>query len=90
MSHPPATVPRMPDLTDHERAVLDFEGLLYRRPGAKEQAIKDRFAMTATRYYQRLGPLLSRPEALAYAPLTVRRLERLQEHRQRRRALPAP
>ncbi len=67
----------------------DLEGLLYRRPGAKEQAIHDRFGMTPTRYCQRLHLLLTRPEALAYAPLTVRRLERLQEHRRRRRALPA-
>ncbi len=75
----------MPAPTDHERAVLDFDGLLYSRAGAKEQAIHDRFAMSATRYYLRLRLLLEWSEALVYAPMTVLRLQRIAEGRRQPR-----
>ena len=64
-------------LSEVERAMLDLEGGTWRVPGLKEQAIKDRFAMTSTRYYQRLNGLLSRREAWEYAPTTVSRLRRV-------------
>ena len=55
-------------------------------PGAKEQAIRDKFAMSATRYYQVLNALIDQPEALAHDPLLVKRLRRLRASRQRQRS----
>ncbi len=51
----------------------------------KEQAIKERFEMSATRYYQLLNELLEKPAALAYDPILVKRLKRLRVYRQRQR-----
>lgn len=76
----------MNDLTDHERAVLAFERRFYRHAGAKEQAIKDEFEMSATRYYQLLHDLIRRPEAQAHDPQTVNRLLRLEEQRRWQRS----
>jgi hypothetical protein len=73
-------------LTDHDRAVLDFEAQQWTYPGAKEQAILSAFGWSATRHYQVVNALLDRPEALAYAPLLVCRLQRLREGRARQRS----
>lgn len=64
-------------LTDVEREMLDFEGIWWKQQGAKEDEIRRRFDVTATRYYQRLIALVRRDDALAYAPVTVKRLRRL-------------
>lgn len=66
--------------------MLDFESGFWKYAGAKEQAIRDLFDVSATRYYQQLNALIDRPEALAYAPLTVKRLLRLRAKRARSRA----
>lgn len=72
-------------LTERERDILDFEQQWWRHPGAKEQAIRDRFGCTATRYYQLLNLLLDNPAALAAEPLLVGRLRRLRSARARDR-----
>jgi len=72
-------------LTDRERAVLDFETQWWRHAGAKEQAIRDTFDLSPTRYYQLVNALLDRPAALAYDPVLVKRLRRLRASRSRRR-----
>jgi len=72
-------------LPDSQRDILDFERQWWRRPGAKEQAIRDRFDLSATRYYQQLNTLLDQPAALAYDPATVRRLRRLRATRRHAR-----
>jgi hypothetical protein len=69
------------ELTDEERELLDFEKQWWRHPGAKEQAIRDRFDMSATHYYQSLNVLLDRPAAMAYDPVLVKRLLRLRSQR---------
>lgn len=66
-----------PSLTDDQRAILDFERLWWRRAGAKEQAIRDLFDMSPTRYYQALNALLDAPQAHEYDAVLVRRLQRL-------------
>lgn len=76
-------------LTDLERALLDFAGKTWRSKGLQEQAIRDLFDMSATRYHQVTNSLLDRPEALAFAPMTVRRLQRLREQRRADRSIPA-
>jgi hypothetical protein len=65
------------DLTDVQRAMLDFERQWWRQAGAKEQAIRDTFSMTPTRYYQTLNALLDLPGALSYDAALIHRLQRL-------------
>jgi hypothetical protein len=72
-------------LTDRDRAILDFERTWWTEGGSKELAIRERFELSATRYYQLLAELVDTPEALAYDPLVVRRLRRLRERRRRAR-----
>jgi hypothetical protein len=76
-----------PELTDHQRAILDFERRWWRQPGAKEQAILDSFEMSPTRYYQALNGLLDLPQALLYDPALVNRLLRLRAGSPRARRL---
>ena len=66
-------------------AILDFERQWWKYAGAKEQAVREKFDMSSTRYYQVLNALIDRPEALAFDPLLVRRLRRLRAARQRAR-----
>jgi hypothetical protein len=73
-------------LPRRERDVLAFERQWWRHAGAKEAAIKERFGLSATRYYQVLNGVIDRPEALAVDPLLVRRLRRMRATRQRQRA----
>jgi hypothetical protein len=73
-------------LSERDRNVLDFERQWWKYAGAKEQAVREKFDMSATRYYQVLNALLDRPEALAHDPLLVRRLRRLRAARQRARS----
>jgi hypothetical protein len=75
------------DLTEHQRSILDFERLWWRRPGAKEQAIRDNFEMSPTRYYQALNGLIDLPQALLYDPALVNRLLRLRAGAERGRRL---
>jgi hypothetical protein len=73
------------ELTDRERAILAFERQWWKYAGAKEQAIRDLFDMSATRYYQVLNTLIDRPESLVHDPMLVKRLRRLRSSRQRAR-----
>ncbi|MDP9183677.1 MAG: DUF3263 domain-containing protein [Actinomycetota bacterium] len=75
-----------PGLSDKEREILAFERQWWKYAGAKEQAIKDLFDLSATRYYQVLNALIDRPEALVYDPMLVKRLRRLRTTRQRTRS----
>jgi len=75
----------MDELTETETAILDFERQWWTVPGGKEQAIRDRFDLTATAYYRLLSHLIDRPEALAHDPMVVHRLQRLRLQGARRR-----
>ena len=77
-------------LTGREHEMLAFERQWWRHAGAKETAIRDRFGMPPTRYYQVLNALVDRPAALAADPLLVRRLRRLRTARQRTRSSRGP
>ena len=72
-------------LNDQQRQILAFERQWWKHAGAKEQAIRDLFGVSATRYYQTLNHLLDDPAALAYDPVLVKRLRRLRTGRQRAR-----
>ena len=71
------------NLTDLERAILDFERRWWKHAGAKEAAIRDLFDMSATRYYQVVNALIDRPDALVHDPMLVKRLRRLRAERRR-------
>ena len=73
-------------LSARDAEILTFERQWWKFAGAKEQAIRDKFAMSATRYYQVLNALIDQPEALAHDPLLVKRLRRLRASRQRQRS----
>jgi hypothetical protein len=73
-------------LGERDRAILEFERQWWKHAGAKEQAIRDRFGLSATRYYQLLNGLLDQPAALAHDPVLVQRLRRLRSSRNRRTA----
>jgi Protein of unknown function (DUF3263) len=74
------------DLSDRDREILSFERQWWKYAGAKEQAIRESFSMSATRYYQVLNALIDRGEAIAYDPLLVKRLRRMRSARQRARS----
>ncbi|GAA1772964.1 DUF3263 domain-containing protein [Nonomuraea sp. LP-02] len=81
-AHEPSRQP----LTERDIELLAFERQWWRYAGAKEQAIKETFGFSATRYYQMLGELIDRPEALEHDPMLVKRLRRVRAERQRDRA----
>ncbi|MER7588120.1 DUF3263 domain-containing protein [Micromonospora sp. NPDC127501] len=72
-------------LTERERAILAFEQQWWRHAGAKEQAVRDTFGLSSTRYYQLLNGLLDNPAALAADPVLISRLRRLRSSRARNR-----
>ena len=73
------------ELTDRDRAILDFERSWWAEAGPKEASIREKFELSATRYYQILNELLEAPEAYDYDPLVVRRLRRVRDRRRRAR-----
>jgi hypothetical protein len=73
-------------LSRRDREILSFERQWWKYAGAKEQAIRELFDMSATRYYQVLNALIDTPAALAADPMLVKRLRRLRASRQRQRS----
>lgn len=86
MSAASGKVMAMKELTETERAVLDFERQWWKYAGAKESAVRERFDMSSTRYYQVLNALIDKPASAAYDILVVKRLTRLRAARQRQRS----
>jgi hypothetical protein len=74
-------------LQERDLRILDFERRVWRNEGAKELEIRERFAITATRYYQLLNELIDRPEAAEFDPLLVKRLRARRSKRARRRSV---
>ena len=73
-------------LTRREYDILAFERQWWKYAGAKEQAIRELFDMSATRYYQVLNGLLDDPAALEFDPMLIKRLRRMRASRQRARS----
>ncbi|HTY71446.1 MAG TPA: DUF3263 domain-containing protein [Actinomycetes bacterium] len=73
-------------LSERDREILAFERHWWKYAGAKEQAMRELFGMSATRYYQVLNRLIDSPEALAADPMLVKRLRRVRAARQRARS----
>ena len=73
-------------LSDRDARILDFEHTWWQYPGAKEEAIRELFDMSATRYYQVLNAIIDMPEALEASPMLVKRLRRMRDARQKARS----
>jgi len=63
-------------LTDQERAILDLEQQWWATAGGKESAIAA-LGLSPSRYCQLLNRLIATERALAYAAVTVNRLQRV-------------
>ena len=74
------------ELSDRDREIIAFERQWWKYAGAKEQAIRELFDMSATRYYQVLNALIDNPAALEADPMLIKRLNRLRATRQRARS----
>ena len=87
---PEAVTTRTPEapqqISSRDQEILAFERQWWKYAGAKEQAIRDLFDMSATRYYQLINSLIDNPAALAHDPMLVKRLRRLRTARQRQRS----
>jgi hypothetical protein len=73
-------------LSDRDREILAFERRWWKYAGAKEEAARELFDLTATRYYQVLNALIDTPAALEHDPMLVKRLRRVRSTRQRGRS----
>jgi hypothetical protein len=82
-----ATIIAETTLNAGQRAILDFERRWWSQAGAKEQAIRDNFEMSPTRYYQTLNALIDLPQAVTYDPVLVHRLRRVRTAAPRARRL---
>jgi hypothetical protein len=82
---PPTPVPAPVSLTEREEQILVFERKWWKHAGSKEQAVRDTFGLSATRYYQLLNGLLDNPAAMEQDPVLVARLRRLRSTRARTR-----
>jgi hypothetical protein len=72
-------------LTEREEQILVFERKWWKHAGSKEQAVRDTFGLSATRYYQLLNGLLDNPAAMEHDPVLIARLRRLRSTRARTR-----
>jgi len=72
-------------LNDRQRDILAFERQWWSHAGAKDRAIRERFKLSSTRYYQLLNELLDNPAAMEADAMLVKRLRRLRTGRQRAR-----
>ena len=79
------TIP-LRELSERDRAIIAFERQWWKYAGAKEQAIRELFDMSATRYYQVLNALIDNPIALEADPMLIKRLRRRRSTRQRARS----
>ena len=73
-------------LPERDQRILEFERQWWKFAGAKEQAIREQFDMSATRYYQVLNALIDHPAALSFDPMLSKRLQRMRAARQRARS----
>lgn len=85
-SRPASDASSEPCLSERDQAVLAFERQWWAHAGAKEQAIRAEFGLSAARYYQVLGALIDSPLALAHDPMLVKRLQRMRDARTAARA----
>lgn len=72
-------------LDQRSKDILEFERDWWRHPGRKERSIRERFGLSAARYYQLLNRLIDDPVAERHDPMLVKRLRRLRTARRAQR-----
>lgn len=77
-------------LSERDEAMLALERQWWKYAGAKEQAIREMFDLSATHYYQILNALIDTDAAMAHDPMLVKRLRRLRTTRQNARTARRP
>ena len=75
-----------PTISERDAEILTFEREWWKHAGNKEEAVRERFDLSPTRYYQLLNRIIDDEVALAHDPMLVKRLRRLRAQRQRQRA----
>lgn len=85
-AEPDPAPPRQSGLPQRDARILDFERAWWRHAGAKEEAIRSEFGLSAARYYQLLNSLIDSPDAVRHDPMLVGRLQRARDARTRARA----
>ena len=78
--------PQAAEISARDARILDFEREWWRHAGAKEEAIRQIFGLSAARYYQLLNVVIDTPDALRYDPMLVGRLLRARDARTAARA----
>ena len=73
-------------ISARDAEILTFEREWWKHAGNKEQAVREAFDLSPTRYYQLLNRIIDDEAALAHDPMLVKRLRRLRAQRQRQRA----
>ena len=73
-------------ISERDAEILTFEREWWKHAGNKEQAVREAFDLSPTRYYQLLNRIIDDEAALAHDPMLVKRLRRLRAQRQRQRA----
>lgn len=86
MSENQDALPIEEPLSDQDWEILALERVWWQYAGAKEKAIRDKFDLSATAFYQQLNRIIDTREALERDPLTVKRLQRMRRERQRSRS----
>jgi hypothetical protein len=76
-SDTPLATPAASPLPQREQRILVFERQWWAHAGAN----RAEFDLSAARYYQLLNAALDLPEAIAFDPMLVRRLQRLRDAR---------
>ncbi|HEY8913375.1 DUF3263 domain-containing protein [Lacisediminihabitans sp.] len=66
--------------------ILEFERQWWKHAGAKEEAIRAQFGLSAARYYQLLNAALDDPRSLVFDPMLVKRLQRMRDARTQARS----
>lgn len=74
-------------LSEREKSILDFERDFVRHTGAKDEAVREQFGLSAARYYQLLNAVIDSPAAIVYDPMLVRRLQRVRDAKMSARTL---
>lgn len=73
-------------LDERARRILAFEARTFGHPGAKAEAVRAEFGLSAARYYRLLAELIDAPAALRHDPMLVKRLQRMRDARAAARA----
>jgi uncharacterized protein DUF3263 len=75
--------PGIPELTERQRAMLDFERTWWQFDDSRDAQIRARFGCRPDEYDAELDEVLAHPGAMRHDPLVVRRYQRRRLRRRR-------